>query len=267
VSSLVTSGMVLLTAVILAPLFKNLPQAVLSAIVISAAIGLIDIGELRRYFRWRRTDFILAMTALVGVVLTTALVGMAIAVTLSLLAILYQASRPYIAQLGRFPTKPTSYGDIDRHPAARAIPGLLILRPNVPLTFVNASVAKDQIIRMIRAATPQPSVTIVDISATADLDVATIDMLDELVNELRRLSIEFVLAQVRGTVRDRMRRTGLMDVVGEDRVFQSVSTAVEAVRRGLGAPAGGVADPSSGRDDATNDDDPPDEAEEAPRAP
>jgi sulfate permease, SulP family len=247
VSSLVTSGMVLLTAVILAPLFKNLPQAVLSAIVISAAIGLIDISELRRYLRWRRTDFILAITALVGVVLTTALIGMAIAVTLSLLAILYQASRPYIAQLGRFPTNPTSYGDIDRHPAARAIPGLLILRPNVPLTFVNASVAKDQIIRMIRAAAPQPSVVILDISATADLDVATIDMLNELIGELRRLSIELVLAQVRGTVRDRMRRTGLMDVVGENRVFQSVSTAVEAVRSGLGAQATGVAGAASGR--------------------
>ena len=258
-SSLVTSGLVLLTALVLAPLFKNLPQAVLSAIVISSAVGLIDVDELRRYLRWRRTDFLLAMTALVGVVLTTALVGMAIAVTLSLLAILYQASRPYIAQLGRVPGKPTSYGDVDRHPAARVIPGLLILRPNVPLTFVNASVAKDQIIRMIRAARPLPSIVILDLSATADLDVATIDMLNELIDELRRLSIQLVLAQVRGTVRDRMRRTGLMEAVGEDRVFQSVSTAVEAATRGLGAKAGGAADTPPGDDDPT-DDDPPDEA-------
>jgi SulP family sulfate permease len=271
-SSLVTSGLVLLTALVLAPLFKNLPQAVLSAIVISSAVGLIDVSELRRYLRWRRTDFLLAMTALIGVVLTTALVGMAIAVTLSLLAILYQASRPYIAQLGRLQGKPTSFGDIERHPTARRIPGLVILRPNVPLTFVNASVAKDQIIRLVRAAEPRPSTVILDISATADLDVATIDMLNELLDELRRLSIQLVLAQVRGTVRDRMRRTGLMEVVGEDRVFQSVSTAVEAATRGLAPQPERAADSSPGDADLTGEDDPayddpPDEGEGDARGP
>lgn len=226
-SSLVTSALVLATALFIAPLFHDLPQTVLSAIVISSAIGLIDIGELRRYWRWRRTDFLLAMTALVGVVLTTALIGMVIAVTLSLLAILYQASRPYIALLGRLPGQPPSFGDVERHPGARTIPGVLILRPNVPLTFVNASVAKDQIIRLIGAEEPPPSILVLSISATADLDVATIDMLTELVAELHHRSIELRLAQARGAVRDRMRRTGLMDAVGEARVFLSVSTAVE----------------------------------------
>jgi MFS superfamily sulfate permease-like transporter len=106
---------------------------------------------------------------------------------------------------------------------------VLILRPNVPLTFVNASVARDQIIRLIGAAESPPSLLILNISATADLDVATIDMLNELIADLGRRSIELRLAQVRGTVRDRMRRTGLMDAVGEERVFLSVSTAVEDV--------------------------------------
>ena len=227
-SSLITSALVLATALFIAPLFHDLPQAVLSAIVISSAIGLIDIGELRRYLRWRRTDFLLALTALVGVVLTTALIGMVIAVTLSLLAILYQASRPYIALLGRIPGDPPSYGDVERHPNARTTPGLLILRPNVPLTFVNASVAKDQIMALIGVADPPPVVVVLNISATADLDVATIDMFNELIGELRRRSIELRLAQARGTVRDRMRRTGLMDAIGEERVFLSVSTAVGA---------------------------------------
>jgi SulP family sulfate permease len=227
-SSLITSALVLATALFIAPLFHDLPQAVLSAIVISSAIGLIDVGELRRYLRWRRTDFLLALTALVGVVLTTALIGMVIAVTLSLLAILYQASRPYIALLGRIAGDPPSYGDIERHPNARTTPGLLILRPNVPLTFVNASVAKDQIMALIGVADPPPVVVVLNISATADLDVATIDMFNELIGELRRRSIELRLAQARGTVRDRMRRTGLMDAIGEERVFLSVSTAVGA---------------------------------------
>ena len=255
-SSLVTSGLVLATAVFIAPLFKNLPQTVLSAIVISSAVGLIDVAELRRYLRWRRTDFVLAMTALIGVVLTTALIGMAIAVILSLMAILYGASRPYIALLGQVPGRPPSYGDLERHPQARSLPGVLILRPSVPLTFVNASVAKDQIIRLIAATEPPPAVLILNIGATADLDVATIDMFNELIADLERRPIELRLAQVRGPVRDRMRRTGLMDAVGEERVFLSVSSAVEDRLPPAEASAEAEAvGPVQPRSDTTPDDD------------
>ena len=146
-ASLITAGLILATAIVLAPLFQNLPTTVLAAIVISSVLGLIDIGELRRYYRWKRTDFLLAMTALIGVVSTTALTGMAIAVALSLLAILYQASRPYIAVLGRIPGSPPVFADADRHPTAEPVEGFLLLRPNVPLTFVNADVAKDHVDR------------------------------------------------------------------------------------------------------------------------
>ena len=146
VSSLITAALVLATAVVLAPLFAQLPLAVLSAIVITSVVGLVDIAEMRRYLAWKRTDFLLAMTALGGVVFTTALIGMGIAVALSLLAILYHASRPYIAVLGRIPGDPAIYADTERHPNAVAVPDMLILRPNVALTFVNADVAKDQIV-------------------------------------------------------------------------------------------------------------------------
>ncbi len=143
----------LATAIVLAPLFAQLPLAVLSAIVITSVVGLVDIAEMRRYLAWKRTDFLLAMTALGGVVFTTALIGMGIAVALSLLAILYQASRPYIAVLGRIPGDPPIYADAERHPNAVPVPDILILRPNVPLTFVNADVAKDQIVGAARGTT------------------------------------------------------------------------------------------------------------------
>ncbi len=155
-SSLITSGLVLATAVVLAPVFANLPLSVLAAIVITSVLGLVNIAELRRYLAWKRTDFLLAMTALGGVVFTTALTGMAIAVTLSLLAILYQASRPYIAVLGRIPGEPPVFADVGRHAHAEPIPGILMVRPNVPLTFVNADVAKDQIMALI-GARPGPA--------------------------------------------------------------------------------------------------------------
>jgi len=227
-SSLVTAGLILATAIVLAPLFQNLPTAVLAAIVISSVLGLVNLAELRRYWAWKRTDFLLAMTALAGVVFTTALVGMGIAVALSLLAILYQASRPYIAVLGRIPGEPPIFADADRHASATPVEPFLILRPNVPLTFVNADVAKDQCQALIAARSIAPVALVLDIGATADLDVATTDMLSTLSTELAGLGIEFRLAQVRGSVRDRMRRTGLMGIIGEDRCYLSVEAAVAA---------------------------------------
>ena len=227
-ASLLTSALILGTAIVLAPLFADLPKAVLAAIVITSVLSLVDLDELRRYWALRRTDLILALTALVGVIATSALVGMVIAVMLSLAVILYQASRPYIAHLGLLPGKPKSYGDFSRHPRARAVPGVLILRPEVPMTFVNSGVAKDQIVAAVRAARPQPTVLVLDLSATADLDIATIDMFAELIAFLRDLGITLRLAQVRGTVRDRMRRSGLMASVGETNVYLAMVAAVEA---------------------------------------
>jgi high affinity sulfate transporter 1 len=228
VASLITAGLILATAIILAPLFTNLPMSVLAAIVITAVLGLVNIAELRRYLAWKRTDFLLAMTALGGVVFTTALTGMAIAVALSLLAILYQASRPYIAVLGRIPGDPPVFGDADRHAQAAPVPGFLLVRPNVPLTFVNADVAKDHIMDLIRTQPTVPAALVLDIGATADLDVATTDMFATLHTELREKGVDLRLAQVRGSVRDRMRRTGLMAVIGEDHCYLSDAAAIAA---------------------------------------
>ena len=197
-STLITAGLILATSIVLAPLFANLPLSVLAAIVIAATINLVNLGELRRYWAWKRTDFLLAMTALGGVVFTTALTGMAIAVALSLLAILYQASRPYIAVLGRIPGDPPVFADAGRHAAAEPIEGFLLLRPNVPLTFVNADVAKDQIMALIAALPEPPRAVVIDIGATADLDVATMDMMAALLVELGVLGVDLRLSQVRG---------------------------------------------------------------------
>lgn len=238
VSSLVTSALILATALLLAPLFKNLPNAVLGAIVITAVLSLIDVGEIRRYWAWRRTDFALAMAAMVGVLLTTVLIGMLIAVALSIAFVLYRASRPHVAALGRMPGHRATYADLGRHPDAHPVPGLLIVRLDAPLYFFNANVAKVQIEDLVEAGGADVHGVLIDLAATADLDVTTTDMLFELVKELRGRSIEVLLAQVKGSVRDRMRRTALMDEITEDRVYLSIGSAVidfERRRPGEGA--------------------------------
>jgi high affinity sulfate transporter 1 len=239
-SSLVTAGLILATSVFLAPLFADLPNAVLGAIVIAASLSLMDVAEMRRFWAWRRTDFLIAVVALVGVLLTTVLTGLAIAVLLSVAFLLYRASRPYVAALGRIPGYRNTFGDVQRHPDAETVPELLLVRLDAPLYFFNANVAKAQILDLVVARDPAPHGILIDLAATADLDVTTTDMLFELVADLEERSIEPMLAQVKGSVRDRMRRTGLMDRIGEDRLYLSMGAGVTDFLRRLGD-AGGVA--------------------------
>jgi high affinity sulfate transporter 1 len=234
-SSLITAGLILATAVVLAPLFKDLPNAVLGAIVIAAVLGLMDVAELRRYAAARRTDLALALVALVGVVTTTVLVGLAIAVLLSLMLVLYRASRPYVAVLGKVGGEHATYGDIERHPHAEAIPGLLMLRLDAPLYFFNANVARAAILDAVARSDPAPVAVLLDIGATADFDITAGDVIRQLAGDLHDRSLDLLLAQVKGSVRDRMRRTGLMELVGEDRVYLSIAAAVEDFRQRSGA--------------------------------
>ena len=156
-ASIVTAVLILATAVFLAPAFANLPNAVLGAIVIAASLSLMDVTEMRRYWAWRRTDFTIALVALIGVVLTTVLIGLIIAVLLSVMFLLYRASRPYVASLGRIPGYRSTFGDLFRHPEAEPIPGLLVLRLDAPLYFFNANVARTQIRDLLRAQRPGAS--------------------------------------------------------------------------------------------------------------
>lgn len=223
-SSLVVSALMLITAIALAPLFRDLAQATLAAIVIVSVLGLIDLGEMRRFYDWRRLDLAIALVALVGVVTTDALTGLVIAAILSLTALLYRASRPDLVVLGRLSNE-NAFGDVERHADAHQIQGVLIVRIDTPLYFFNAQEATTQTLKRV---TEDPSVRVVvaDLGATGDLDVTATDMLAELHSELERRDVTLLLAHVKGTVRDRLRRTGFMSVLGEDHAYQTLTGAV-----------------------------------------
>lgn len=225
-SSIVTAALIIVTVLLLAPLFHNLPNAVLAAIVITSVISLMDVGELKRYYASNRIDFMLAAVALLGVVMTDVLTGLMIAVFLSLIIILYRASRPYVAVLGKIPGQKAAYDDVTRHPDSERIPGLLIVRLDAPLYFLNANVARSQILDLVDA-TESPQAVLINLGASADLDIASLDMLKELIFDLEEVGTSVLLAQVRGGVRDRLRQSGIMDDIGEDRVYLSISAAVE----------------------------------------
>jgi high affinity sulfate transporter 1 len=244
-SSLVSAGVILAVVLFLAPMLKNLPSAVLGAIVLSSILGLFNIAEFKRYYTQRKTDFALAVTALVGVITTDVMTGLMIAVLLSLVMLLYRASRPYIAVLGKRPDAAGQYIDISRHADAEFVPGLVILRLDAPLYFFNANVARTQIIARTQSD-PLPQAILLDLGASADLDIGTSDMLQDLTSDLRDDKIDLLFAQVRGSVRDRMQLTGLLEHIGEEHIFRTVDAAVQAFESRPAAetpPAVDVADP------------------------
>jgi MFS superfamily sulfate permease-like transporter len=151
-----------------------------------------------------------------------------------------------VAVLVELPERAGTFADASRHPDGRLIPGVLILRLDAPLYFFNANVARSEILLLLRQRYPRPTVLILDLGATSDLDTTTADMLRELMVRLRDDRIELFLAQVKGSVRDRMERAGLMELVGEDQLFRSVPAAVAAAVAAVGTSAAGrSSDPSS----------------------
>jgi sulfate permease, SulP family len=162
---------------------------------------------------------------------TDVLTGLLIAVFLSLLIILYRASRPYVAVLGKVPGQAATYGELGRHPENARGPGLLIVRLDAPLYFLNANVAHGQILDLVAASQLAPGAILFDLGASADLDVASLDMLKNLVVELDERAIDVLPAQVRSSVRDRLRQVGVMAELGENRLYLSVAAAVNDFER------------------------------------
>lgn len=227
-ASIVTAGLILGTYATQIDILGNLPQAVVAVAVIVSVSRLLNLAELRRFYRSRKIDFALALVTLVGVFLAGVLPGLMIAVFLSLLIVLYQSSRPHLAVLGKIPGH-IAYGDIDENPDAEQIPGLLILRPDVALFFANANTLHSQIGSLVSEAAKSLKAVILDLGASADLDIASTDMLSNLVEELSQADIGLLLADVKSASRSRLEHTGLLERIGEENLYLRVSEAVEDV--------------------------------------
>jgi high affinity sulfate transporter 1 len=232
-ASLIVAALALVTAFFLTPLFFDLPQAALGAIVINAVLGFFQVGELQRFARLRRDSFWLALVTLACVLALGVLPGLLSAIVLSLILVLVRAARPGAAVLGRAPDAPV-YGDLERNPDYRPIPGLLIVRLNAPLVFVNARRTRDQVMALARTTTPPPRAVLLNLEMTPGLDIESADTLTEVRAELASAGIDLRLAGVHGNVRDMLVRSGYIDPTDEVTVFPDIETAVTAfeLRRG-----------------------------------
>ncbi|MGB6375860.1 MAG: sulfate permease [Syntrophobacteria bacterium] len=224
---LINAGLVVLTLVFALPLFFKLPKATLSAIVIQALSGLLNFAYFRRLLRINREEFAYAMAALFGVLLLGILQGVALGVVLALVVLIRRVSRPATAVLGRLPGT-DDYRDIDVHPEAEALPGLLIFRFDAPVIFPNVGYFADEVRRLIaEAATPIREV-LIPAQQINQLDSTGADQLAKLQAELLAKGIAFSFAEAKSALREAMGRTGLEEKIGADHFYESIEDGVQA---------------------------------------
>jgi SulP family sulfate permease len=229
VTNLVTWAVTIVTLLVLTPLFAPLPEAVLAALIIHAVWHIIASRKLQKIRLASRVEFWFAVLAFGGVVLIDVLEGMIIGLVASLAFVVYRSSRPHLSSLGRVPSVPGAYSDLGRHPENRAVPGVLIARVDGQLYYANALTVRDRVKALVAKMEPPPRAVIFDSTAQDQLDLTSADMLKGLVKELQGKGIQVYLAEVHAPVLAQGRKTGLLDVVGEDHVCPTVDAAVRSI--------------------------------------
>lgn len=207
-------------------LMQNLPAAALGAVVISACGSIFQISRVRRLYDLRRGEFFLSMICFLGVVSIGVIQGLFIAVGMALLAFIWRAWRPYCAVLGRVDGI-RGYHDIVRHPEASRIPGLVLFRWDAPLFFANAEMFREQALRAVSTAPTPTKWIVVAAEPVTDVDITAADVLVELERELKRAGIELYFAEMKGPVKDRLKRYGLFAKLGTENFFPTIGQAVD----------------------------------------
>lgn len=207
-------------------LLHDLPHAALGAVVIAACVSLVEVRSVRRLWTIRRSEFALSMVCFCGVALVGVIQGIFIAVALALLAFIWRAWRPYDAVLGRV-DKLKGYHDIARHPEARRVPGLVLFRWDAPLFFANAAVFKAHVLKAVSDAPTPTTWIVVAAEPVTDIDVTAADMLTELSHQLQQAGIQLCFAEMKGPVKDLLKRYGLFAQIGLDHFFPTIGQAVD----------------------------------------
>jgi high affinity sulfate transporter 1 len=223
-------------------LLKDLPDSALAAVVIASALGLVEIDDLIRIYKIQRWEFWLSMACFAGVAVLGAIPGIGLAVVAAVVEFLWDGWRPYSAILGRAEGLP-GYHDISRHPEARQIPGLVLFRWDAPLFFANAEFFRE---RALAAVTQSPRAArwlVIAAEPVTSVDVTAADAVAELDKALQDAGIELCFAELKGPVKDKLKRFGLFARIGEGSFFPTVDASVEAYRRAYPGEA-----PERGRD-------------------
>jgi SulP family sulfate permease len=227
-------SIVMLVAVLAVMLFgrgvlATFPTAALGALVVYAALRLVDVPEFKRLARFRRSELVLAVSTTVAVLVFGVLYGVLVAIVLSILDLLRRVARPHDAIQGFVPGVAGMH-DIDDYPEANLEPGLLVYRYDAPLFFANAENFRERALAAVGEYPGEVDWFLLNAEAIVEVDLTALDALEQLRAELERRGIVFAMARVKQDLRDELEAAGLLDKIGEDRIFMTLPTAVEAYR-------------------------------------
>ena len=225
--SLVTLGVVLLTMFFLGPVLAAFPVAALGGVVVFAAIRLIDVAELRRIARFRRTELALALATTASVLLLGVLPGIGVAIALSILDLLHRVARPHDGILGYVRDVPGMH-DVDDYPEAQRVPGLVVYRYDSPIFFANAEDFTRRALAAVDDSETPVEWFLLNAEANIEVDLTGVDALDEVRRTLTDRGIVFAMARVKQDLRDQLAAADFIEKVGEDRIFMTLPTAVMA---------------------------------------
>jgi high affinity sulfate transporter 1 len=232
-TGVIGAALIILMLVLVPGLFRNLPQPVLAAVVITASLSLADIPATVRLWRQRKAEFLLSIAAFLGVALLGVLPGIAIAVGLSILNVFRRAWWPYATVLGRVDGV-EGYHDTRSYPQAEHLPGLVIYRFDGPLFFANATKFRDEIRRLAKAE-PKPAWILIAAEPVTDVDTTASDVLEELDETLNAEGISLVFAELKDPVRRKIERYGLTRTIDPQHFFPTIAAAIAAFRAETGA--------------------------------
>jgi SulP family sulfate permease len=224
-TNIFAAGVVMLTLLFFTPLFYYLPQPALGAIIVVAAIGLIDLDEIKYLFETKQRDGWIAIFTFVVTLLVGIQEGILLGIGASLIAVLLRASRPHVAVLG-YVAGSRSFRDITRFPEAEQIEGILVLRVEASFSFTNAEYFKDFIIEQSEEEDRHLHSVVIDGMSINDLDTTAVDALKTVLESLEDMGIDIYMTGLKGPVRDVMYRSGLADMVGVDHFYMSPHRAV-----------------------------------------
>jgi sulfate permease, SulP family len=224
IANLIAAALCFLTLVLLTPLFRNMPQPALAAIVIAAMLHLTKPRYLLSVLARSRWSFAVALIVIMGELTLGVLQGIALGVVLSILRLIYIASRPKGAVLGQLPGT-EAYRDVRLHPEAITFPGLLIWRIGGDLSFASAG----HIGAGLRASVATDAKQVLlDFESVDFIDITAGDELLRLVHELQKRGVRVAFVRVRDPIRDDMRLAGIEAVVGPINFYERITDGVLA---------------------------------------
>jgi high affinity sulfate transporter 1 len=225
-SGFIAALLMLLIVLFLSGVLRYLPQPVLAAIVLMAVMGLFNVTALKHFWRADRTEFVVAIAALLGVLGSGLLRGVLIGAIISLVQLLRRASRPHVAFLGRI-SGTWRFSDLARHPDNEPVPGALLVRVESSLLYFNAEHVRDTVAARLRAEATPPKIVILDLSASPHMDIQACGVVMNMADDIKAVGARLQIVEARSSVRDRLRAEGIDEHVSQVNRFTSVADAVE----------------------------------------